>query len=68
LILVAMSINKVHDEMMDNMASGKMPYLTIKCLTWFRDSYGLFDYDSPKVTESKVTFYDSVHLNREYDD
>jgi hypothetical protein len=56
--------NKIVDDKLDNFTSGKMPYLSLTCLTWFRDSYGLFDYDSSRVAECSAKFYDSFHLNR----
>jgi len=59
-----MSKVKVMDSQIDSFKTGKMPYLKIKCHTWFRDSYGLFDYDSDRITTSEAAFYDSYHLNR----
>lgn len=62
-----MQNRKVYDDRFDNIESGKMPYLKIRCQTWFRDSYGLYDYDSNRIYESIATFYDSFHMNRDGD-
>lgn len=59
-----MSRNKVLDERLDNIASCKMPYLKVRVNTWFRDSYGLYDYYSSRITRDDSKFYDSFHFNR----
>lgn len=36
-------------------AKGRAPFLNIAAKTWYRDSHGLFDYDSQNVVRSKLT-------------
>ena len=62
-----MSKNKIHSNSVDDIVSGKMPWLSIKCQTWSRDSYGLFDYWTNKLTDYKATIFDSFHLDRDGD-
>jgi len=31
-------------------------YLSMKCITWYKDSHSLFDYESNKVNASSFVF------------
>lgn len=60
--------NKVEDYSLEDFSSGKAPYLAIEAKTWYRDSHGLFDYDSQHVVKSKMNLFLSCFLNKRDDD
>ncbi len=37
-------------------------------MSWFRDSHGLFDYDSPRYAESDIFIQNSLFVNRDGND
>lgn len=43
-------------------------YVYVKCITWFRDSHGLFDYDAARYTESDSYIDNSLFINRDHND
>ncbi|CAI2376075.1 unnamed protein product [Moneuplotes crassus] len=43
-------------------------YLYLRLVTWFRDSHGLFDYDSARYTESDIFIENSYFINRDGND
>ena len=44
--------------------SGDMPFIQIKTSTWYKESYGMYDYfDPPEVTQ-KLSVVHAFHLYR----
>lgn len=56
--------NRVEDEALEDFAAGKAPYLSIEAKTWYRDSHGLFDYDSQNVVKNKMNLFLSCYLSK----
>lgn len=60
--------NKIEDETLEDFTTGKVPYLNIEGRTWYRDSHGLYDYDSQHIVRNKMKLFLSCHLNKRDDD
>ena len=59
----------VNERLILDFKHGKSPYVQIYAKTWYRDSHGLFDYDSKNVVKSKVIkLFQSTFLNKMGDD
>lgn len=60
--------NRIEDEENEDFSRGNLPYVTIEARTWYRDSHGLYDYDSQNVVKTKINLYRSWFLNKSNDD
>ena len=60
--------NRIEDETLEYFDSGRVPYLNIEARTWYRDSHGLFDYDSQHIIKNKMKLFLSCHLSKRDDD